>query len=428
MQTIIGRYMRSFVRRGIVVRGSGKFRGGKRHWTCHRGCRTVTTEHGRGRAGTQLADGTYPFRRKPLPLPPWCPHFRGIRRHRVLAMPIRLLSLATAAPAIILDNATVAECARRVFGAEQAERLHAIMAHSGIRRRHSCVPPDWYLRPHGWAERSRLFVQHALDLSCQAARDCLARAGLGSEAVDAVVAVSTSGITTPSLDALVMERLGLRRDVVRLPIFGLGCAGGVLGLARAAGLARAMPGARVLLLVVELCGLTFRPNDHSKSNLVATALFGDGAAAALIGPGGNGPILSAWGEHTWADSLDVMGWHMEDDGFGVLFSRDIPTLVRERFRPALDLWLGGIGQSRSAIDGFLCHPGGAKVLVALEQALELPAGTLATERAVLDDYGNMSAATLLFVMERALEAPLADRTLLTALGPGFSAGFLLLEL
>jgi alkylresorcinol/alkylpyrone synthase len=234
-------------------------------------------------------------------------------------------------------------------------------------------------------------------------------------------------VCTPSLDALLIERMSLRRDVARLPVFGLGCAGGALGLARAAEMARARPGQVVLLVVVELCGLTFRADDASKSNLVATALFGDGAAAAVLSTRGTGPRLAAWGEHTWPDTLDVMGWRIEDDGFGVLFSRDIPTLVRERFSAAAVGWLGRVGLRLDDIDGFILHPGGAKVVAALEEALALPEGRLAHERAILRDYGNMSAATLLFVLERALAAPLPPRSMMGALGPGFSAGFLLVE-
>jgi alkylresorcinol/alkylpyrone synthase len=338
-------------------------------------------------------------------------------------MPPHLHSLATAVPANILDRATIAEFACRIFGAEGA-RMAAVFDNSGIDRRYSCLNLDWCLHPHGWAERSRLFVTHAVDLSCRATLACLKQAGLTPDAVDAIVAVSTSGVCTPNLDALVAERLALRPDVLRLPIFGLGCAGGVLGLGRAAALAQATPGSKVLLVVVELCTLTFRPNDPSKSNIIATALFGDGAAAALISTTGSGPAVTAWGEHRWPGTLDVMGWTIEDDGFGVLFSRDIPTLVRHHFRPALDAWLRRVG---GPIGGYLCHPGGAKVIVALEESLDLPPGTLADERAVLAEYGNMSAATVMFVLDRALRRPLIGRHVATALGPGFCAGFAMLE-
>jgi alkylresorcinol/alkylpyrone synthase len=203
----------------------------------------------------------------------------------------------------------------------------------------------------------------------------------------------------------------------------------VLGLARAAAMARAAPGSMVLLLVVELCSLTFRDSDLGKSNIIATALFGDGAAAALVTCDRDtpGPELVGWGEHTWPDTLDVMGWRVEEDGFGVLFSRAIPGIVRERYGAAVDDFLARQGLGRKDLDGTLCHPGGAKVLDALEAVFDLAPGAMTDARAVLRDYGNMSAATVLFVLARALERGLRGRHLVSSLGPGFTAGFLLLE-
>jgi alkylresorcinol/alkylpyrone synthase len=287
--------------------------------------------------------------------------------------------------------------------------------------------PDWYLEPHGWKERTRLFAHHAVSLMADAAESCLEQAHLGIEDVDCLVAVSTTGIATPSLDALLMERLPFRRDVKRLPIFGLGCAGGVLGLSRAAALARAEPGSRILLLVTELCALTFRHGDNSKSNVIASALFGDGAAAALISTAGAGPRLGPGGEHTWPGTLDVMGWHIEEDGFGVLFSRDIPTLVRTQFIAAAREFLARHGLGLEDIDQLCCHPGGAKVIDALEESFGLAPGAMTDARAILRDYGNMSAATVLFVLERMLKEQRHGRQLLSALGPGFTAAFQLLE-
>ena len=337
----------------------------------------------------------------------------------------RLQAVATATPSYAIDQKAAAELARHLFG-PVATRLGPVHDNAGIAHRWSCVPADWYARPHGWRERGTLYAENAITLAEQAATSCLERAGLAPHEVDAVVAVSTTGMCTPSLDALLLNRLDLRPDLTRLPVFGLGCAGGALGLARAAALAQAMPGRNVLLVVVELCGLTFRPQDRSAANVIATALFGDGAAAALLSTSADGPAILAWGEHTWPASLDVMGWRIEDDGFGVVFSRDIPPLIARHFRPALDQWLARKGMALSDIRRFVCHPGGAKVIAALETALDLPDGTLALEREVLRDHGNMSAATVLFVLERALAAPL-PRTLMTALGPGFTAAFVALE-
>lgn len=353
--------------------------------------------------------------------------------------PVTLTALATAAPRHVIRQAEVARLAEALFGASRRDldRLLPAFANAGIATRRSCVPMEWYLKPSNWKDRNALFIDHAVDLLEEAAERCLAEAGLDASAIDGLVTVSTTGIATPSLDARLMQRLPFRRDVARLPIFGLGCAGGVLGLSRAAtlcqGLAQTKPSARVLCLVVELCGLTFRAGDHSKSNVIATALFGDGAAAVLLessepgGPAGRGPRLGPQGEHTWPDSLDVMGWEVESDGLGVLFSRDIPTLVRAQLGPAVDSFLARHGLRRGDLDGYVCHPGGAKVIAALEEVFALPDGGLAEAREVLHDYGNMSAVTVLFVLERLRRRGMKGRYLMTALGPGFTVGFQLLE-
>jgi alkylresorcinol/alkylpyrone synthase len=341
----------------------------------------------------------------------------------------RLGALACAVPPFVLGQREVTERARHLFAAARVDldRLMPVFANAGIERRYSCVPIAWYEQPHGWVERNALYLDHALRLIEEAARDALAQAHLSAAEIDAVVTVSTTGIATPSLDARLIERLGLRCDVRRLPIFGLGCAGGVIGLARAAELARAYPRERVLFLVVELCALSFRKDDVAKSNIVATALFGDGAAAAVIACGGEGPALVASGEHTWPGSLDIMGWEVADDGLKAMFSRDIPSLVEHKLRDAAASFLARAGLGIADIDRFICHPGGAKVVSALETAFGLAAGTLDDARGVLRDYGNMSAATVWFVLDRALKAGGSGRMLMTALGPGFSAGFQLIE-
>jgi alkylresorcinol/alkylpyrone synthase len=222
------------------------------------------------------------------------------------------------------------------------------------------------------------------------------------------------------------------RDVVRLPIFGLGCAGGALGLARAAALATAMPEKPVLLLVVELCTLQFRRDDLARSNIVATALFGDGAAAAVLRLNGDGLAIAASGEHTWPNSLDIMGWDVAEDGLRAVFSRDIPRLVTTELGPVLGQFLAAHGLSLADIDRFVCHPGGPKVIDAYEAILGRSFAGAAVARRSLARFGNMSAASVLFVLEEMLAEALdssepVGRVLLTALGPGFSAGFVLLE-
>ncbi|MGE0257497.1 MAG: type III polyketide synthase [Alphaproteobacteria bacterium] len=346
-------------------------------------------------------------------------------------MHANLAGLATAVPRFRLNQETACCFAETLFGGE-FKQVASVFVNSGIRHRYSPAPIEWFKQPHDWPERNRLYLTASVELLERAAGAALDAGNTRIDEIGAVVVVSTTGIATPSLDALLIERMGLPRTVQRLPIFGLGCAGGALGLARAATLAAAMPNKAVLFLVVELCTLSFRPHDGSKSNIVASALFGDGAAAAVLRCGAPGPAIAATGEHTWRDSLDIMGWEVAGDGLKAIFSRDIPRLVALELGAAVRDFLKEHELALSDIDRFVCHPGGPKVLAACEAAFALAPGTLAEERGVLRDFGNMSAASVLFVLERVLARERLGksgwrRALLTALGPGFSAGFVLLS-
>lgn len=328
--------------------------------------------------------------------------------------------------------------ASQVFGhkPELMQRMIKSYGNAGVNTRYSCVPLEWYATDHGWPERMRLFEQHALALLTSAGNRALELAGVASTEVAATVTVSSTGISTPSLDSLLQEPLGLRPTVQRLPVFGLGCAGGVIGLSRAAALARSMPGEWVLFMCAELCGLTFRRSDDSKANIIGTTIFGDGAAAILLRADAAGmeqadaprASLDCWGEHTWPGTRDVMGWSVEDNGLGVIFSRHIPTLVRNEMRGASDEFLARVKLTMADIDGLIVHPGGEKVISAIEQAYGLEAGALIEARDVLAERGNMSAVTVLAVLEKMLAHGKTGRHLMTALGPGFSAGFAVMTL
>jgi alkylresorcinol/alkylpyrone synthase len=340
----------------------------------------------------------------------------------------RVLAVATAVPPFVLGQSEVIRRINLALGPRSREimRLLPMFGNTGIERRYSCVPMEWYENLHEWPERNQVYLDSAIDLLESATRRALERAQRSADEIDAIVTVSTTGIATPSLDALLMERMQLRRTVNRLPIFGLGCAGGAIGLSRAGMLARSSPSSLVLFLVVELCALCFRRDDFSKSNIVATALFGDGAAATLISSTGDGASIVAGGEYTWPDSLDVVGWEVTGDGLKAIFSRDIPELVSTKLHDVAVEFLAGQGLTLRDIDCFVCHPGGAKVLDALQVAFGVDSDRLLTSREVLRDYGNMSAATVMFVLERTIGADW-KRALVTALGPGFTAGFTLLE-
>jgi alkylresorcinol/alkylpyrone synthase len=338
--------------------------------------------------------------------------------------------VATAVPPFELGQREVVRRIELALGPRSREivRLLPMFGNTGIERRYSSVPIEWYEELHDWKDRNDVYLASALDLLERATGAVLQRARRDAAEIDAIVVVSTTGIATPSLDAQLMERMRLAPTVRRLPIFGLGCAGGVIGLERAATMARQRPKSLVLFLVVELCALCFRRDDFSKSNIVATALFGDGAAAALIACDGEGPRIRGGGEFTWPESLDVMGWDVTSEGFKAIFSRDIPELITQRLHAVAIDFLTERGLGLRDIDRFVCHPGGAKVLDALEEAFEVEPARLNEARDVLRDYGNMSAATVMFVLERTLASNGPwRRALLSALGPGFTAGFTLLE-
>jgi len=317
-----------------------------------------------------------------------------------------------------------------LFGGKKAvfDRLAGVFDNAGIEQRNIVAPVEWYEGNHGWQERNRLYLEAADALFKDAAAKAIAGAALEPADIDGVVAVSTTGIATPSLDARNGPAIGLRDDIRRVPVFGLGCAGGVSGLATAARLASAEPGTRWLFVCIETCSIAIRLDSDDPAAIVATALFGDGAAAAVVQAGDGGiATIAGSGERMWPDTLNIMGWRVEDPGLAVVFDRAIPPFVEEQLAAAVDAILGEVDRDRNSIDRFCCHPGGVKVIDAIETALELPVGTLDLERDVLRDCGNMSAPTALFVLERLLAGGLPERVLMTAFGPGFTCAGLLLE-
>jgi alkylresorcinol/alkylpyrone synthase len=344
--------------------------------------------------------------------------------------PCSLLSLATAVPPEVVEQSEAKVRAREAFGGNKAlfDRLSGVFDNAGIARRHIVAPKDWYMSGHGWHDRNAVYLEAAEKLFVEAATAAIEKAGLEPRDIDGVVTVSTTGIATPSLDARVFQRVGFRDDVRRVPVFGLGCAGGVNGLALASRLAAAEPGTRWLFVTVETCSISIRLDSEDPAAVVATALFGDGAAAAVITAGEHSLArIAGSAEKIWPDTLRIMGWDVEDPGLAVVFDRAIPPFIEAELAGAVDGMCAQLGISREDIDRFCCHPGGVKVLDAIEQALELGQGALNLEREVLRDYGNMSAPTVMFVLDRLLQRGLPDRVMMTAFGPGFTCAGLLLE-
>jgi alkylresorcinol/alkylpyrone synthase len=343
---------------------------------------------------------------------------------------VKLLSLAVATPDNIILQTDAAETAGRLFSDrfQDFKYLARVFESTGIRKRHVARPLSWFEQPHGWQDRMAAYTEVASELFRRSATTALQRAGLEAAEVDCIVTASSTGLATPSLEARLAGEIGFRSDIERVPIFGLGCAAGVSGLAVATKMARSRPGAVVLFIAIELCSLAFRLDELTRPNIIATALFGDGAAACVLraGEGGIAEIEST-GEHLFPDSLGIMGWKIDDTGFGIILEQSLPAFAETHLRSAVAGILERSGLLISDIDRFICHPGGARVLAALENALRLDEGSLDIEREVISEYGNMSSPTVLFVLERAIAAGLPPRSALLAMGPGFSASCITLR-
>jgi len=341
-----------------------------------------------------------------------------------------LLSLATAVPPHVIEQSEAKARAREAFGGKKAlfDRLSGVFDNAGIASRHIVAPLDWYMTTHGWHDRNAVYLEAAERLFIEAATTAIERAGLMPDQIDGIVTVSTTGIATPSLEARALSKVGFRSDVRRVPVFGLGCAGGVNGLSIASRLAAAEPGSMWLFVTVETCSISIRLDSDDPAAVVATALFGDGAAAAVVTSGKHSLArIRGSAEKIWPDTLRIMGWDVEDPGLAVVFDRAIPPFIAAELEQAVDEMCAKLGTTRAEIDRYCCHPGGVKVIDAIESALHLNQGELNLEREVLRDYGNMSAPTVLFVLERLLERGLPDKVMMTAFGPGFTCAGMLLE-
>ncbi len=344
--------------------------------------------------------------------------------------PCSLLSLATAVPPRVVEQQEAKVRAREAFGGSKDlfDRLSSVFDNAGIARRHIVAPQDWYMQGHGWRDRNAVYLEASEDLFVEAAGAAIEKAELTPADIDGIVTVSTTGIATPSLEARAASRLGFRDNVRRVPVFGMGCAGGVNGLAATARFAAGEPGTNWLFVTVETCSISIRLDSDDPAAIVATALFGDGAAAAVVSAGEHSLArIAGSAEKLWPDTLRIMGWDVEDPGLSVVFDRAIPPFIEAQLAEAVEGMRAQLGVERNEIDRFCCHPGGVKIIDAIESSLQLNQGDLNIEREVLHDFGNMSAPTVLFVLERLIARGLPERTMMLAFGPGFTGAGLLLE-
>lgn len=331
-----------------------------------------------------------------------------------------------------LTAALSAHWARQHFNPERLAQIHRAALVGG---RHLALPLEAYASLGGLGRRTEAFQRVGLEVGEAAVRDGLARAGLAPADVGHLFFVTVTGVSTPSLDARLVNRLGLPPSVKRTPIFGLGCLAGAAGLARASDALRAFPGEVAVLLSVELCSLTLQPDDLSIPNVVATGLFGDGAAAVVLGggarpPRAGAPRVVATRSVFYPDTEWVMGWEVVDTGFKVVLSARVPEVVEARVGADVDAFLAAHGLARADVRHWIAHTGGPKVLEAFRAALGLPEAALARSWASLREVGNLSSASVLFVLRDHLDAAEArpgDLGLLAAMGPGFAAELVLLR-
>ena len=347
----------------------------------------------------------------------------------------RIVSVGVAIPPNAVSQVELRELAKSHFRPAiwDISRLISVFDNVRVDQRHFCVPVEWFQEPHTFEDRNGLYNRWAEDLSADAIQQCLDPLEIHPSQIDHLLFVSTSGFSTPSIDARLINRLGFDSHVSRTPIFGLGCAGGAAGLARSYQLARIDPQALVLLVAVEISSLTFQMGDLSRSNLVASALFSDGAGAVLVAGRDRiweGPEITDIQSTLWPDTLEVMGWDFSSRGLEVIFSKSIPFLLRKLLRENVEEFLDRSDMTISSLRHFAIHPGGAKILESICESLQISAEDLKDSQAVLEQYGNMSSPTVLFILKRLLEddrPSKGDPGLAAAFGPGFSSELLLLR-
>jgi len=348
---------------------------------------------------------------------------------------LKIAAVGTAFPTHYYGQETLLAALRerwadRYFNLDRLERLHQNLLVGG---RHLALPIEEYGALTTWGKANDAWIQVAQEVGAEAVRDALAKAGLAPADVDALIFVTVTGVATPSIDARLMNILDLPPRVKRTPIFGLGCVAGAAGLARAADYVRGYPDQVAVLLSVELCSLTLQPEDLSIPNLIASGLFGDGAAAVVV-TGENrpaaGPRILASRAVFYRDSERVLGWDISETGFKIVLSSDLPQVVRDTLRPDVDAFLAENGLTRSDIASWICHPGGPKVLEAMQDSLELPARALDVTWRSLREVGNLSSASVLLILAETLEhhrPPPGSYGMLLAVGPGFCSELVLLE-
>jgi alkylresorcinol/alkylpyrone synthase len=347
----------------------------------------------------------------------------------------QIASTATALPTRRYEQDAIVGELERFWGPKlhSGAALRRLHAHAGVAARHLALPIDEYARLRSWGEANDCWIELAQELGERALTSALTQAGLAPTDLGALFFTSITGISSPSIDARLINRMGLATSIKRVPIFGLGCVAGAAALARAADYVRAFPREVAAVLAVEICSLTIQRDDVSMANLVSSALFGDGAAAVLVAGAevrAAGPEILATRSVFYPDSEDVMGWEISENGFKIVLSAELTRFVRAHLGGDVDAFLAEAGLTRGDIGSWVLHTGGPKVLEAMAAALDLPDDALAASWDCLREMGNLSSASVIAVLDTVMRdrrPPPGTYGLLGAMGPGFCSELLLLR-
>jgi alkylresorcinol/alkylpyrone synthase len=347
---------------------------------------------------------------------------------------MRIVSAASAFPTHVYPQRAISAALNRIWKdqvrPEVLERLHA---HCGVDQRCLSLSLEQYEQLRTWGQANTLWIETAEQLGSTAICRAITPHGIEPRDIDALLFTSVTGISSPSIDARLVNRMTLNPAIKRMPLFGLGCVAGAAGIARAADYLRAFPDQIATVLSVELCSLTWRRDDTSVANLISTGLFGDGAAAVVLAgaeSGFDGPEILATRSVFYPQTEDVMGWDISEKGFRIVLSPQVASVIESRLAQDVDAFLAEQGLSRADVGSWIIHTGGPKILEAVERALELPDGALDPSWDCLRRVGNLSSASVLVVLEdiltRRRPAP-GTYSILAAMGPGFCSEFVLLR-
>ncbi len=331
-----------------------------------------------------------------------------------------LTGVSAAFPKNMVYQEDIKELGRKIFATKNIfKKMEKVYDNSGVKTRYLVNSLDWYMREHNWSERNFLFKKNAISLLKNSITSSIEKTNTKVEEIGCIIVVNSTGISTPTLDAEIFNLFKFKNDILRLPIFGYGCAGGVLGLNRAVDIYRNIR-KPVLVCNVELCSLTFRPQIFTKENVVSSALFGDGAVSYLIGEDGNCNILNFM-EYTWKNTLGLMGWGVEDDGLSVIFDKIIPEFILKNLPDVVNNF------PIKNLNGYILHSGGMKIIEAYNKIFKNDE-TIQISQKILSQYGNVSSVSVLLVLQEMIKKNYEGYFLMAALGPGFTAGLAGLEL